>query len=368
MKTLALLLAMLGQAGQQDPQTPPDPNVQQYQNIFLQLKFSCPKAWELTTNKKGESRILIPIENTSDRAVVEVLPVSFRSDPDVWQLSEVGINKTMKRTVERQWQEEILGVPLLLTKVSYDDKGSQKTSETGLIYSLGFSKMMYRITASPASFDKVDYEWRQVLQTLRTWDGSMPSAENPSVKIDRKVAVPDALKKDDIPHPTIPHEINALPKTKLLKSPVGASLQVGDKKLDLHIPGGWKVDSDKQGGFILHNAALSGPLTVTVAASAGTDSANIALYKASGVSLQDFTKVAVRDESLPRPNKAGTSIAKIWRSGTSAKGDLYTCEACGDCGEYYFLVSYRADNASRWASDRRAIDELLDRMSLEPAP
>jgi hypothetical protein len=373
MKLLAFLLAFVTPpAQQQEGAKAPEPDTSSYQSLALGMKFNFPKAWELTTNKKGESKILIPIENTSDRAVVEIIPVNFRGEKVVWQLSQVGFNKTMKRPVERQWEEEILGVPVLLTKVNYDEKGSSRVSETGLLYTLGFNKLMYRVIAAPDEFDKADYAWRQVLLSLRTWDGEMPKVEDPSQKIvlkDPKVAAADAAKiADELPHPQVPHEINSQPKVKFVKAPSAATVELAGKQEQLHVPSDWKVETNKDGGFILHTPGVAGGVKVTVFPVAGSDPAAIALFKMSGTSLDDYTKVVDRQEALPKPNKAGTAVAYIWRAGKSAKGDLFTYEASGQIGDAYFLLSYRTENAVQAAGERKLIEALLDRMSIESAP
>lgn len=368
MKLLAFLLAFI-QPGQQDPVQVPDPNVAQYQNIALGMKFTYPKAWELVPGKNGESKLLIPIKNTSDRAVVEIKSVSFRSEKEIWQLSQVGFNKTAKRTIERQWEEEILSVPVLLTKVNYDEKGSSKTSETGLLYTFGFNKMMYRVTSSPEMFEKADYAWRQVLQSLRTWDGEMPKVEDPSKPIARKdPKAIDPRMVDEVPHPQVPHEINATPKVPIVKAPKGATFEMASKKLELRLPSDWKADPDKDASFNLHSSGMTGTIHVTVFSVAGSDPITIALYKLSGQSLNEYNSVTNREESLAKPNRAGTPIAWIWRTGKGAKGDLATCDASGQCGDYYFLLSYRTDNASHAVGDRKAIDALLNQMSIELVP
>src|SRR4051812_31553063 len=79
-----------------------------YINSRLDLRLSYPKTWQVSTNKKGETRVLVPVEGSSEKALLEIFPVSFRSDASVWQLSQVGVNKTMKREIDRQWQEELL--------------------------------------------------------------------------------------------------------------------------------------------------------------------------------------------------------------------------------------------------------------------
>ncbi len=364
MKFLALLIALTQQSGQQAP----DPNVLAYSNLLLGLKFSYPKTWEVTTNKKSESRILIPIENTSDRAVIEVIPVNFRGEPQIWQLSQVGINHTLKRDIERQWDEEILGVPLLLTKVSYTEQGSQKTAETGLVYTLGFNKMMYRITASPDEFDKADYAWRQVLQSLRTWDGEMPTVEDPSKKIERKEVPKGGFAKDEVAHPQIPHEINGQGAFKPVKSPIAANFEFGGHKLELRLPAGWKAEPRKDGSYVLTEAGVNGPVTLAAYPVAGADPADIALQKASANSLNDFTRVDSRDESLPTRNKAGAIVAAVWRSGKNASGALFSCEGSCQSGDYYLIASFRTTEAARWKAERAQIQALLDRMSIETTP
>jgi hypothetical protein len=370
MKLLAFLLAFMHIPGQQDPQTPPlDPNLQAYQNLTLGLKINFPKAWEITTNKKFESRILIPIPNSSDRGVVEIIPVNFRGRVEDWQIQQAAMAKSSNRAVDRQWDEEILGVPLLMTKVTYTERGSTKTSEIGLLYTLGFNKLMYRITAAPEQFDNVDSAWRQSLQSLRTWDNSLPKVEDPSIKIER-TDVPKGgglFGPDELPHPTIPHEVNKKPTgPKPEKSPVGATINFNGRKVELRIPADWKVDSNKDGTFTLRHAGVSGPVNVSLYPVEGTDPVGVALLKASGASLNDFDKVTSRDESLPKPNKAGVDVGVIWRTGTGAKSDLCTCEASCQSSTYYLILTYRSNNAGTWKGERQAIEELLDHMSIEP--
>ncbi|MFI5387027.1 MAG: hypothetical protein ACHQ50_13010, partial [Fimbriimonadales bacterium] len=219
----------------------------------------------------------------------------------------------------------------------------------------------------PEGFDKADYAWRQVLQSLRTWTGEMPKPEDPTVKIERKDPKAEAhVMVDEVPHPTTPHVISAPPSPKPVKAPAAANLDFGGRKLDICIPSDWSVVSGKDGSFSLHTAGVSGPVNVTVYPVAGSDPASIALVKASAASLNTFTKVSKRDESLPIANRAGASVAAIWRSGIGSKGEQCTCEASGLSGDFYFLLTYRSQSAARWKEERRLIQLLLDRMSVEP--
>ncbi len=333
----------------------------QFDSELLQMRFTYPKTWLLSTNKKSETRILIPVENSSERALVEIIPVIFRSDSTVWQLSQAGINKTLMRDVDRQWEEEILGVPLLLTKTSYKQEGNQKTTLTGLFYTLSPYKLMYRLTASPEAFDKADFDWKQALLSLRTTDGSLPKKEDPSVKI----AMPNP--KDDIPHPVTPHSLDDKVKVVVVKAPVAATVEISGHKAELHVPAGWTVKADKPGTFMLSSPGLSAPLLVSVASTLDSDPPATALFKASGASLDQFVKVNSREENMPRANRAGAQLVQIWRTGTSAKGELTSGEACGLTGEYYFLLTYRGEGAKA-ASERKMIEALVEQMSVEVLP
>lgn len=369
MKHLALLLVGLLApatiAFAQDAPPPPaqqeaplPPDMARYQNLWVGMKFEYPKAWEITTDKRGSSRFLIPMEGTSDRAVLEITSVTFRSEPNVWQLSEAGLNKSLKRPVDRQWEEEILGVPLLLTQVTYKTHGSELRQLSGLIYTLGFNKMLFRLTAPIQNFDKAQYEWRKVLQSLRTWDGSMPKEEDPNVKIEAKDP-----KKDEVAHPTVPHAIGKTASVKAVVGPFMSTVTVGTAKLELHGPETWKAAPGSD-GLLLTNAEVPGGVRLTFA-SATEVSPETAVLRASGNALADFASVAQRDENAPKANAAGAEVVQIWRRGASAKGPLFTCEAYGMKGDAYFILTWKSADASRYEAESKAIRALLDGLSLE---
>jgi hypothetical protein len=119
---------------------------------------------------------------------------------------------------------------------------------------------------------------------------------------------------------------------------------------------------------VLRNPGVAGGVNLTVFPVTGSDPSDIALNKASGASLNEFVKVSNRDEKLPAMNKAGAMVAQVWRSGTGAKGDLFTCDAICQSGDAYFLMSYGTANAAQWKAEQRLIQALLDRISIEPAP
>src|SRR4051812_15977869 len=132
MKTAAIALLALGFQGQNDATTQVDPNMRTYTNTELGLSFNYPKSWKVTkvkvrnrtkfdiTNPKtwrpastdNTTRFLLPVEGSKQDGTLEIYSAQFFAETDIWQYSQKDINDQMKRPVLRQWQEEILGVPL----------------------------------------------------------------------------------------------------------------------------------------------------------------------------------------------------------------------------------------------------------------
>ncbi len=130
----------------------------------LGLVINHPKNWQVTTvRKSADLKVAIPIEGSSQKAQLELYNIAFNSEKDVWQLGQKAINDRMKREIMRQWEEEFLGVPMLLTKVSFVDKEGPQILLTGLIYSRTGKKMMFRLAASPDDFDKAEFMWREAM-------------------------------------------------------------------------------------------------------------------------------------------------------------------------------------------------------------
>src|SRR5258708_30520995 len=125
MKIALFLLSLL-------PLQTPAPDISTYSNPKLGLMFSYPKNWALLTNKKGETAGVMPIEGSTQAAHIEIYAIAYDKEKSVWQVGQDTINKTMKHDVVRQWEEEILGVPLLLTKMAYNNKTGSNVLLPGL--------------------------------------------------------------------------------------------------------------------------------------------------------------------------------------------------------------------------------------------
>jgi len=325
------------------------------------LAMAYPKTWQVSPVKKSSDyKILIPIEGSSQKAELEIYNVAFDAEKDIWQLSQKGINDRMKRDIMRQWEEELIGVPLLLTKVTYSDKEGPHISLTGLMYSRTPKKLMFRLTASPDDYDKAEYVWREAMQTFRTGVEFKP--EDPNKK-------PDKTKGQQI---SMPPPIVTKPKSlddggKIVKPALSIEATVSGRKVLLRFPTGWAAKAADTGVITLTHPDVSGSVVVTLSSTLDSDPPQRALFIASSKTLNDFQKVTKRDETEPGPNKAGATLATVWRVGTAAQGDLFTCDAVGSHGDFYFIFGYRTTNASKIGGERKAVETLLQTMTVDVA-
>src|SRR4051812_29143123 len=92
-------------------------------------------------------------------------------------------------------------------------------------------------------------------------------------------------------------------------------MTVGGKNVDLRTPAGWKITKGEDGKLTFTSATLSKPVVVTVNSIADSDPPGKALIKASGQSLEPFTKVAKREEKGPYPSRSGATVIRIYREG-----------------------------------------------------
>lgn len=338
------------------------PSTVEYKNPELNLAFSHPKSWTFVTNKKGVTSVTIPTDTKGVTGSMEIYSIAYNADEDLWQNVQKDFLKQMKRDVVRQWREEILGVPLLMTRGGYEDRGSQMAILTGLVYSRTPRKLLFRLTAPASVYDSIEFDLRASLQSLHTIDGTLPSTEDPN----RKVTPEDAVVKPVMAPPKVTVIDKSKPSEKLVKGPQSVDAQAGGKSVKLRYATGWTCEKDAT-GFNFHATGIPGSIHVTVSSTLDSDNPEVAIFKASAISLNDFDKVTKREETNPKPNKAGAFVSTIWRDGVSGKGAIESCEAAGLLGDFYWLATYRLDGSLTVAS-RKAIDLLFAGMSVELAP
>jgi hypothetical protein len=330
-----------------------------YSNPELGFAMTHPSTWQVST-RRGDSRILIPIGTTGDQAILEIYGAMDRSEPDVWQTIQLRANEQLKREVRRQWQEEILGVPLLLTKVAYENKGTPTTALVGLLYVAKPRKMMFRLTSPSEHYDSMEFEFRSALQTLRTLDNTLPRAEDPSKPL------PTTPTRTTRPTVITSVRQDAAGGREVQKGEVAVPTRAAGREVVLHLAAGWAAAPHGE-EFVVTHPDLKGTATVRVESTLDSVSPLRALFLASGQSLQDFTKVARRDEPRPRQNRAGAQTNVIWRFGQKGAEDLTTCEAVGSIGDFYWVLTYRF-NGKLSAGEQKLLESLVDAMSVDRMP
>ena len=319
-----------------------------------------PKTWR-PAKQDITSRFLIPLPGVDERAVLEVYSDIFNQDQDTWQTVQKDINDQLHRTIVRQWSEELLGVPLLMTKIESKDKGLDRITETGLLYSATPRKMIFRLSASPDNFDKADYAWRQVLESLRTTSGKLPSAEDPNRKMSPADLVPgnyhQVIWTAPTAHPTLPWK--------------GEQILTGEtagKKVSLKGPTGWKAAKNADGTYNLTCPDVAGIVKLTLSNDLDSDPAGRMLIRNSSATLQDFGKVEKRDEKGPYTNRGQANVDYIFRRGQDGRAKpLYSFDAAGVSGDDYWLVTWSSSDPGSIGKGEKALENLADNLFIEPA-
>jgi len=352
MKTLILaaIVALMPQG--QETTTLSDP--------YVGIAFNYPKKLTLIKKTKELMRYSVPIDGSSATAELEIIRSPYHADKDLWQTIQLRANETLKREVVRQWEQDIIQVPMLFTQVNWTDKGTPKTTLSGLFYTQTAQKLLVRLTASAIDFPTANSEFLTSLESLHTLDGTQPKEDDINVKF-------DVTKKPE-PAPVKPTIISTGGQTngKLFKGPVDVSLTISTKSVVMHLPEGWSASDVADGKLKLKHAKLSSPILVEVRSILDSEAASTALNKRASDGLPAFAAGPRRRDTAPTPNRAGCAIGTVWRLGKGAtEGELYTFDASGVQGDFYLLAGYRSTTLAAYNQDKTLIRELFDGISLE---
>lgn len=335
----------------------------QFSNPELNFTFTHPKAWKVVTNKKAVSTVTIPIPESRSVATMEIYAVSYRLSSDEWLGMQASVAKNMGHEVVRQWTEDLLNVPLLLTRTQMAGSSGDQTVMQGMLYSATTRKLLFRLVAPTAVFAQAEAEWRALWPSMRTVDGTLPVREDPARTVE----------------PVEPNKLPVFrPSPVVVISKVGVNgeaelglvaidCQAAGRTLKLHVPEGWSGVRREDGVIVLSHALLPTPLEVTVLSTLDSDLPARALFRLSAKSLDRYKTVATREEPVARPNKAGALVSFVLRSGQSADGPLRTLDAVGHTGEFYWSFT-RAWPGTPDAVARELVLALAQAMSVELVP
>ncbi|HZH98107.1 MAG TPA: hypothetical protein VEX38_03980, partial [Fimbriimonadaceae bacterium] len=356
MKTLLIAMLALSQGAA------PQEETATYSNVDLNISFTHPKAW-IVENEKTNSKITIPLEGSEQKATLEIYSIAFNADTEIWQATQKNIFQQMKAEVLDQWKEEILRVPLLLTKARMETNGVPMITVAGLVYSATPRKLSFRLVAPASDFEKADFQWRTAQQTIRTLDGTLPQVEDPT----RKPTPEDLRPVGKLPPRKTTWKAPSAADQPAVKGEVATEVQVGGQSARLLVPAGWTVEKGES-AITLKNAGISSPVSVSVYSTLDSGMPGRALFQASGRQLGQFAKVIKREEKGPMMSKSHSEIVYIFRSGSAEGGkSFYSAEAAGANGNLYWILTWTGSDAAAYARDRAALENLIQIMSIEAA-
>jgi len=328
------------------------------QNWELGLQYSLPKEWKSTT-KKGISTYIIPIEGGT--AKVDLSAAMFHSEMSQWELIQSTMATQMKRTLENQWREEMLSVPLLLTKTNYSLKDQPTTALSGLLYSATPRKLLFNLVCDSNLYPAAESKWREVLLTFRTIDGKMPTSEDPNRKVD-----PAEFKNSN---PKANRVVKLDPgRTKqkaYVKAPQAVEIETAGRMAILCFPKEWTAETLPNSQAVLKHPSIEDPVMIQAYSTLDSPTLERTLLSVAAGSLDEFTKVLKREETRPSTNAAGASVRQIWRFGTDNKSGLSTCIAGGQTDQLYWVLTYKHSGVLK-SNMRKLVEGLVQAMSLEP--
>ncbi|MCW5938770.1 MAG: hypothetical protein KIS64_03855 [Fimbriimonadaceae bacterium] len=326
-----------------------EPATVQYTERALGLTFQYPREWKLTKARLFDE-FEIPLEG-GQKATVQLFRAAYRDSQETWQQVQAEVNRTLQRTVVRQWTEEILGAPLLLTKVAYKDQGRDMVSVTGLLYVATVEKLQFRLTSGAEQSDTAEQNWRRALMTLRTVSGELPPAEGPG----QKAVVIEPPKRTTTLKPVDPSK-------KPVRGQVLVPWKAEGRSFNALLPLGWSLGDDGR----LSNPALTGIVRFAVRPESRA-AAERAHAETAREGLAEFKSVRVRRDMVARVADSGALTWMTFRDGEAEKGRMAIANWTFHFENLTWTVQYRSATPDSIAVDRRALDALAKALFVEPS-
>lgn len=346
-----------------------------YQNPALGLAMRHPDTWSFK-QKKTFSEFTIPIAEGRSQARVEIFENTFRTSAEDWQNLQATVAKDQKRTVERQWIEDILGVPLLLTKVNYMDKGFELSSLGGLLFSKTNVKFQFRLIVPAGNYDEAEQIWKEALLTLRTIDGTLPEPEDPAGAIKRPVPRPGKgtpkpdkptstqAAEPEKPRPTITMQSNLEKPIKGRFGKGALPMMVSGKEATLRYDSAWTIQKEGE-RYRASHPKLRGAILLEALTPIDSPEAERQLILAPAKTFGDFKKISKRMDSAPTRTKAGYKLSTVWRDGESTSGTLFVMHAVGSSDENYWLMEYRGASFAAYSAEKKLVESLMETLAIE---
>lgn len=358
-------------------QEPPEEETASPTTVFtserLGLQFTYPSTWQLETQTVSTDLVMTLADGTEAR--VEIHESSFVLSPQEWVETTRRINQDLQRTVERQWEEEILGVPMLMSRISYLEAGRPVTVVSGLIFSANPNKMLFRLKAPTTTIDEAEQNWRTVLNTLRPQEGTTLQPAPPAPEQgqnNNETQTPPPATPVTPPSRVVLSELLRTRNDEALRTQSRVDLQTLGMVGMLQFSDGWEAQVG-EGVITLQHSNLRGTVNVRVAEGSEEAATREHLRRLSE-DLARFSEVTLREDPMPGRNRAGADFAYTIRTGSTAEGERASVLAAGFTRNRYWLLGYEVNSLSDFNADRNLLISLMQSLTFilpeisEPVP
>ncbi len=334
-------------------QTTPQQGTVPYRDKSMDLTFERPAAWAHKKTKYGEQFEFTVSDGTI--AVVQIFKTKFRQPADTWQTLQLNVATDMKRKVARQWEEQILSVPLMMTRIEFKEGGVEKATVVGLLYSATAEKLNFRINATAGTIDEAENQWRSALLTLRTLSGELPAKDDPTKPL---VTATKNDKGQRIDRLKVEENKTA---TKVLNSATIFSL---GRKVSVSLPKEWTIEQNGDDA-LLRSPALLQTVGLKVVPG-GVPNAESVLVEANAATIDQFSLISLRDETGWQWNRVGAQTLTSVRTGIDAQGKPLTIvTVVATKGGLVWQFQYSGGEEKTYSREKGAIDELVKFLALE---
>lgn len=279
-----------------------------YTDKGLGLAFDYPANWKFDRKDKNRpDRFTIPIEGSDGTGLLQIIDLEYGAPAEEFQSVQATMSQRLNTTVERQYQIELLGVPLLLSQIRSSSPEGDRTTLVGLLYANTPRKLSFRLSSLSKDFDAVNLSFQSVLETLRTTSGALPdvAGTKPTPKPVAAVKV-------------IRTEIKAPPPLPPTRGPVVANFAIASSDMALYLPKGWTAERIGEGVLRLNHSDLSRPLVVQGYLSQA-DNPEAVLGRAALRSMEIFSRIDRRYDRTFPATRGGGSASAVWRLGVGPK-------------------------------------------------
>lgn len=318
-----------------------------YDNKVADIKFNYPSAWSLKRDRLYDE---LTFKVDGRPVIVQLMATEMNYPKEHWQEVTKDVNLQNDRQVTKQWEEELLGVPLLLTRVRDAKQTEPQIIFTGLLYGARPQKFLFRMYAPESVAAAAEQQWYSVLLTSNTISGKLPSETIPNNGTNATVEPQPGEVKVSILKP----EVN-----KPDKPTWGSNNLLVDSQRGLHFyaPADWTFN---EGQLALRDVRLK--LTVDLGSE---QTARSAWLKACGQALDRLDKVGKRSETDPGFTKAAFHGAAMTRAGESGSEQRMQWIAYGWSSGNYFILEWNGTLA-QFESAQPMLKELYQVAAVAP--